>query len=87
MALAEDDIETALGVLTRSREAFMDLGMPFHAARAQVLLGVAARRAGDHDSARLQLTGARECSHDWVPLPRSKTSRRCWPEVNHDQAV
>lgn len=57
--LAEGDTLAALEHLSRARDAFAGLGMPFDAARAQVLLGTAARRAGDTDGARLELAAAR----------------------------
>jgi DNA-binding CsgD family transcriptional regulator len=57
--LAERNPSAALEHLGRAREAFAELGMPFDAARAQVLLGTAARRDGDTDGARLELAAAR----------------------------
>ncbi|MPZ72230.1 MAG: LuxR family transcriptional regulator [Nitriliruptorales bacterium] len=57
--LAEGDTAAAVEHLGRARDAFADLGMPFDAARAQVLLGTAARRDGDTDGARLELASAR----------------------------
>jgi DNA-binding CsgD family transcriptional regulator/predicted negative regulator of RcsB-dependent stress response len=57
--LAEGDTPAALEHLARARDAFADLGMPFDAARAQVLLGTAAQRDGDTDGARLELASAR----------------------------
>ena len=57
--LSEGDTTAALEHLGRARDGFVGLRMPFDAARAQVLLGIAARRAGDADGARLELTAAR----------------------------
>jgi DNA-binding CsgD family transcriptional regulator len=59
VALAEGETSAALEYLCSARDDFADLGMPFEAARAQVQLGIAARRAGDTDGARLELATAR----------------------------
>ena len=59
VVLAEGDVSAALEYLGRARDGFAGLGMPFDAARAQVLLGIAARQAGDTDGARLELAAAR----------------------------
>lgn len=57
--LAEGDPAAAVVHLSLARDAFADQGMPFDAAQAQVLLGIAARRDGDTDGAHLELTSAR----------------------------
>ena len=59
VALAEGETSAALDYLGHARDAFADLDMPFEAARAQVQLGIAVRRAGDTDGARFELATAR----------------------------
>jgi len=49
----------ALPRLRRAHATFVDLGLPFDAAQVQVQLGMAARRAGDSEGARLELGAAR----------------------------
>jgi DNA-binding CsgD family transcriptional regulator len=57
--LADDDIEGAVRVLREACDMCRDLSCPYEAAEARVLLGVAARRAGDEQTARLEFEAAR----------------------------
>ncbi len=58
--LAEDDPAGALTTLRRAWRAWVDLDVPYEAARARVLIGVASHRLGDADTARLELDAARQ---------------------------
>jgi DNA-binding NarL/FixJ family response regulator len=59
VALAEGDTRAALDRLRRARALWLDLGMPFEAAQARVLLARACRATGDHDTADMELGAAR----------------------------
>ncbi|MGH9042949.1 MAG: LuxR C-terminal-related transcriptional regulator [Acidimicrobiia bacterium] len=57
--LAESDAQGALIVARRACNRWQELGMPYEAARARVLFGLACRALGDHDAVGLELDGAR----------------------------
>ncbi|MGH7480991.1 MAG: LuxR C-terminal-related transcriptional regulator [Longimicrobiales bacterium] len=59
VALKSGDAATALAPLRRAWREWQALGAPYDAARARTLLGVACRRLGDDDGARLELEAAR----------------------------
>jgi serine/threonine protein kinase len=58
--LAEDDARGALTVLKEAAREFRDLDVPYEAARVHVLAGLACRRLGDEETAKLELEAARE---------------------------
>lgn len=60
VALSEGDAGGALIPLRRAAEAWQELGGPYEAARARVLLGVACRSLGDEDTAQLEFEAAGE---------------------------
>ncbi|WP_406404658.1 LuxR C-terminal-related transcriptional regulator [Streptomyces sp. NBC_00879] len=57
--LARDEVEPALRGARRAFEGWADLGAPYDAARARVLVGRACRALGDEESAALELESAR----------------------------
>jgi class 3 adenylate cyclase len=57
--LAENDYEGAVTELERAVETWRRVGAPYEVAEAQMLLGLALRRAGDEDGARDELTAAK----------------------------
>ena len=59
LLLAENDTDGALRVLRRARNRWVDLGVPYEAARVRVLLAAASSGAGDVDGARMELQAAR----------------------------
>jgi DNA-binding CsgD family transcriptional regulator len=59
VALAEGDGRTALVALRGAWLAWQELGAPYEAARARVLMGLACRLEGDADSATLEFEAAR----------------------------
>jgi DNA-binding CsgD family transcriptional regulator len=59
VALARGEPAAALTELRRALQMYTDLGAPYDAARARVLVGVACARLGDEDGAALELEGAR----------------------------
>lgn len=59
IALAADDAPAALPHLRRAWLAWHDLEAPYDAARTRVLIGLACRAVGDHDTATLELQSAR----------------------------
>ena len=79
--LAEGDAGAALASLRSAWQAWLDLGAPYEAARARVLLGRACTALGDDENASLELEGARGvfeelgAAHD-VELVDSLTGRR-----------
>lgn len=59
MLLAEGDARAALDTLRHAYTIWQELEAPYETARVRVLIGVACRRLGDHDTARMHLDGAR----------------------------
>jgi len=57
--LAEGDEHQALATLRRACEAWRELDVPYEAARARVLMGLARRRLGDEDNAAMEFDSAR----------------------------
>ena len=57
--LIDGDPSLALPALRLAVEVWEDLGAPYEASRARVLLSIACRELGDDDAARLELDGAR----------------------------
>jgi DNA-binding CsgD family transcriptional regulator len=58
--LAEDDASAALVTARRASQAWQELGAPYEAARARVLVGLACAALGDDDTAALELDAVRE---------------------------
>jgi DNA-binding NarL/FixJ family response regulator len=59
VALAHGHAAKALPLLRRALQAWQDLGAPYEAARARVLVGLACTALGDEDGAALELDAAR----------------------------
>ena len=59
VALAEEDARAALASARRAWQAWQELGAPYDAARARVLVAQACAKLGDADTAALELDGAR----------------------------
>ena len=57
--LARGEAAAALIPLRRSFELWQELEVPYESARARVLVGLACRGVGDHDTAALELAAAR----------------------------
>jgi DNA-binding CsgD family transcriptional regulator len=57
--LAAGDADAALVSLRRALQGWHELGAPYEAARARVLVALACRALGDEDTARLELEAAR----------------------------
>ncbi|HEV2784895.1 MAG TPA: adenylate/guanylate cyclase domain-containing protein, partial [Solirubrobacteraceae bacterium] len=57
--LAEGDVQGAVAALRDSWRLWKDIDLPYEAARSRMMLGVALRRCGDEDGARLELRAAR----------------------------
>jgi ATP/maltotriose-dependent transcriptional regulator MalT len=57
--LAEGNARAALAALRQAWGAWRDLEVPYEAARARVLVGLACREVGDQDSAEMELDAAR----------------------------
>jgi DNA-binding CsgD family transcriptional regulator len=60
VVLAEGDARGALVSLRHGLQAWQELGAPYDAARARVLIALACRALGDEDAAALELEGARD---------------------------
>ncbi len=60
VVLAEGDARAALAVLKQAAREFRDLDVPYEAARVHVLAGLACRRLGDEETAKLELEAALE---------------------------
>ena len=59
LLMAREEPREALIALRPGMEAWQRLGVPYEAARARVLIGLACRAVGDHDTAELELDTAR----------------------------
>ncbi len=59
LLVAREEPREALIALRPGMEAWQRLGIPYEAARARVLIGLACRAVGDHDTADLELDTAR----------------------------
>ncbi|MFF3288853.1 LuxR C-terminal-related transcriptional regulator [Streptomyces sp. NPDC003023] len=57
--LAEGDPRAACAELNRARQLWLELRVPYEDARTRALIGLACHRLGDHDTAGLDLEGAR----------------------------
>jgi DNA-binding CsgD family transcriptional regulator len=57
--LAGGDAQAALVALRRAAQGWQELEVPYEAARTRVLVGLACRALGDHDTAALELEAAR----------------------------
>jgi DNA-binding CsgD family transcriptional regulator len=57
--LTEGDARASLLALRRAWQSWQELEVPYEAARVRVLLGLACRALGDHDTAELELEAAR----------------------------
>ena len=57
--LLEGDARAALGALRRAWRAWQELEVPYEAARARVLIGLACRQLGDQEGAEMELEAAR----------------------------
>ena len=57
--IAEHDAKAALAVLRRTWTAWQELDAPYEGARVRVLMGLACRELGDHDSAEMEFDAAR----------------------------
>jgi DNA-binding NarL/FixJ family response regulator len=60
VALAENDADSALAAARRAWRAWQELGAPYEAARARVLVAQACAALGDADTAALELDAARD---------------------------
>jgi DNA-binding CsgD family transcriptional regulator len=58
--LAEGNASAALVALRQASQAWHELDVPYEAARASVLIGLACRARGDHDTAELEFGSARQ---------------------------
>ena len=59
VALADGDAHSAVGSLRQAWASWCDLDTPYDAARARVLIALACRELGDHDTAAMELGIAR----------------------------
>lgn len=59
LLLAKDDLDGALPLLREACSACQQLNLPYEAAQVRMILGKAARRAGDEETARLEFEAAR----------------------------
>ncbi|WP_159942877.1 MULTISPECIES: LuxR C-terminal-related transcriptional regulator [unclassified Nocardiopsis] len=89
--LAEDEADACLVPLRLARDAWREAGHPYEEARTAVLLGLACRRLGDEEGARMCLSSARtvftglgaapdlERTRDLLPPPERAGSTRLTP--------
>jgi DNA-binding NarL/FixJ family response regulator len=67
--LAAGDADAALLTLRRALQAWQQLGAPYEAARARVLVALACRALDDEDTAGLELAAARAVFEDLAARP------------------
>ncbi|HEX2739983.1 MAG TPA: LuxR C-terminal-related transcriptional regulator [Rubrobacter sp.] len=67
--LTEGDARDSLLALRRALQLWQELEVPYEAARARVLLGLACSALGDHDTAELELEAARSSFSDLGAAP------------------
>lgn len=67
--LGESDPRSALAELRRAWTAWHEIQVPYEAARARVLVGVACRELGDEDGAELELDAARSVFQKLSAMP------------------
>jgi DNA-binding CsgD family transcriptional regulator len=67
--LAEGDARAALAPLGQACMAWQELEVPYEAARARVLVGLACRRLGDEDTAAMELDAARRVFQELGAAP------------------
>jgi ATP/maltotriose-dependent transcriptional regulator MalT len=67
--LAEGDARAACAELGRARQLWLELQVPYEDARTRALMGIACHRLGDHDTAALDLDGARRTFRDLGAAP------------------
>jgi len=69
LRIAEKEPRKALSLLERGWEAWKQLGAPYPAARARVLIGLAARETGDRETADREFAAARQAFDELGALP------------------
>ena len=74
--LAGGDAQAALAALRRAAQVWQELDVPYEAARTRVLIGLACRALGDHDTAALELEAARSVFAELGAARISRTSTR-----------
>lgn len=67
--LAAGDAESALVSLRRALQGWQELGAPYEAARARLLVAMACRALGDEDAAQLELEAVRAVFEDLAARP------------------
>ncbi len=67
--LAEGDARAGLVTLRRAWQLWQELGAPYEAARARVLVGLACRALGDGEAAALELQAARDVFEELGAAP------------------
>jgi DNA-binding CsgD family transcriptional regulator/tetratricopeptide (TPR) repeat protein len=76
VSLAEENIQEALHWLRLAWKTWCELEAPYQAARARVLIALASRRQGDHDTSDLELASACETFTKLGALPDVERVRR-----------
>jgi ATP/maltotriose-dependent transcriptional regulator MalT len=69
LMLAKDDLEGAMPLLQESATICTHLNLPYECAQDRMLLGHAARRAGDEQSARMEFESAKATFHRLGAVP------------------
>jgi DNA-binding CsgD family transcriptional regulator len=67
--IAEGNAAAALDPLRRAFGVWQQIGAPYIASRIRVLLGIACRALGDHDTSELELEAAREVFEELGAVP------------------
>jgi DNA-binding CsgD family transcriptional regulator len=67
--LAEGDTGDALTALRRAWTVWQELGVPYEVARVRTLIGLACRRLGDEDTARMEFDAAHWAFHQLGAKP------------------
>jgi serine/threonine protein kinase len=67
--LAEGDVPAALAALREAATGWLELEVPYEAARVHVLAGLACRRLGDEETARMELDAAQRMFQELGAAP------------------
>jgi DNA-binding CsgD family transcriptional regulator len=78
VALADGDAWAALAALRDACRAWQELGAPYEAARARVLVGLACRQLGDEDAGEMEVDAARRVFRELGAGPDLSRAEELW---------
>jgi ATP/maltotriose-dependent transcriptional regulator MalT len=85
--LAEGEAEAAGACARRAWTIWQELGVPYEAARARLLLGMSARHSGDEDTARLEIEAAKAAFAKLGTLPDAERAEALLSESDSSHGL